>query len=96
MRRAFAVFFSIEDQPQRQTSLGFDDRRTVSALDFDDRLLHAVVDAGAERFARREKEPQNDYRHSQCDDDGDQSLHVSPVSILHSFSIRTVTLYTST
>lgn len=85
VRRAFAVFFSIEDQPQRQTSLGFDDCRTVPAFDFDDRLLHAVVDTGAERFARREKEPQNGYRHSQCDDDGNQSLHISPVSILHSF-----------
>ena len=95
MRRAFAIFLAIENQSQRQASLGFDDRRTIPAFDFDDRLLHTVVDAGSERFARREKEPQNGCRHSQCDDDGDQSLHVSPVSILHSFSIRTVTLYTS-
>ena len=76
MRRAFTVFFAIEYQSQWQTGLSFDDCRTIPTFDFDNRLLHTVIDTGAERFARREKEPQNCYRHSQCDDDGDQSLHV--------------------
>ena len=57
MRRAFAIFFSIEDQSQWQTGLSFDDCRTIPAFDFDDRLLHAVIDTSAECFARREEEP---------------------------------------
>jgi len=57
VRRAFTVFFAIEYQSQWQTGLSFDDCRTIPTFDFDNRLLHAVIDTSAKCFARREEEP---------------------------------------
>ena len=57
MRRAFTVFFAIEYQSQWQAGLSFDDCRTIPTFDFDNRLLHTVIDTSAECFARREEEP---------------------------------------
>ena len=73
VRRAFAVFLAIEDQPQRHARFGFDDGRVIPAFDFDDRFLHAVAQRRTIRFARCEEEPQharsNEQRHNKRDCD---------------------------
>ncbi len=93
VRRAFTVFFAIEYQSQWQTGLSFDDCRTIPTFDFDNRLLHAVIDTSAKCFARREEEPQNGYRHNERDNDGNQSLHILTNLIHVHVSMTIITIY---
>lgn len=76
MRRAFAVFLAIEDQPQRHARFSFDDGWVIPAFDFDDRFLHAVAQRRTIRFARCEEEPQHARRDEQRHNKRDCDVHI--------------------
>ena len=76
MRRAFAVFLAIEDQPQRHARFGFDDGWVIPAFDFDDRFLHAVAQRRTICFARCEEEPQHARRDEQRHNKRDCDVHI--------------------
>ena len=76
VRRAFAVFLAIEDQPQRHARFSFDDGWVIPAFDFDDRFLHAVAQRRTICFARCEEEPQHARRDEQRHNKRDCDVHI--------------------